>query len=69
MTETQEKLLEKLERYFKNKNRYNYIAVVSQMRQDLKFEKYIQSISIDKLGNGKTFDKNKYRFTYMPKEW
>lgn len=40
----------------------NYDDFVNKMRTDKKFEKMIQSVTIDKLGNGTAMDKYKYRW-------
>ena len=40
----------------------DYNDFVNQMVRDKKYEKFIQSISIDRLGNGRPLDKYKYRW-------
>jgi len=67
LTNTQEKLIEKLQRYFENRHEYNYAIMINKMVCDKEYEKFIQSISIDRMVNGRPLDKHKYKFTYTPK--
>ena len=63
MTKTQNMLIAKLNNYFNHKDDYNYSTTMERAKKDIRFEKFISTISIDRLVNSsRDLGKYKYRF-------
>lgn len=69
MTNKMARFAEKVKTYVANRDAYNYSATMQQAQQDKKFEKFVQSMTIDRVvGMASELTKRKYNFEYKRKD-
>lgn len=69
MTDKMARFAQKVKTYTANRDAYNYSATMRQAQEDKQFEKFVQSMTIDRMaGRATGLTKTKYRFDYKRKD-